>query len=107
VDDGTDTRWSSRFSDPRWICVDLGKVMKVNRVILRWEAAYASAYSIEVSTDGTNWRQVYSAEAGQGEEETITFATAEARYVRLTGRERGTEFGYSLFDFAIYGPEGP
>jgi hypothetical protein len=87
--------------------VDLGKVMKVNRVGLRWEAAYASAYTIEVSTDGTTWREVYSTEAGQGEEEMITFDPVDARYVRLTGRKRGTEFGYSLFDFAIYGPGGP
>jgi beta-glucosidase len=107
VDDSMDTRWSSKFSDPQWISVDLGKVMKVNRVGLRWEAAYASAYTIEVSTDGTTWREVYSTEAGQGEEEMITFDPVDARYVRLTGRKRGTEFGYSLFDFAIYGPGGP
>jgi beta-glucosidase len=106
VDDSMDTRWSSKFSDPQWISVDLGKVMKVNRVGLRWEAAYASAYTIEVSTDGTTWREVYSTEAGQGEEETVTFDPVDARYVRLTGRKRGTEFGYSLFDFAIYGPPG-
>jgi beta-glucosidase len=107
VDDSMDTRWSSKFADPQWISVDLGKVAKVSRVGLHWETAYASAYSIEVSTDNTTWREVYSTEAGQGEEEMVTFDPVDARYVRLTCRKRGTEFGYSLFDFAIYGPQGP
>ncbi len=104
VDGDMGTRWSSQFSDPQWISVDLGQVMKVNCVKLAWEAAFGSAYCIEVSTDGQQWRQVYSTTEGQGEEETINFPVTEARYVRLTGHKRGTEFGYSLWEFGVYGP---
>lgn len=105
VDDSLSTRWSSKFSDPQTLTVDLGKVTKVNRVVLRWEAAFGSSYALEVSTDGKEWKQVYSTDTGLGDEETIAFDTTEARYVRLTGLKRGTTYGYSLWDFAVYGPQ--
>ena len=105
VDDSLSTRWSSQFADPQTLTVDLGKTTKVNRVMMRWETAFASAYTIAVSTDGQTWKDVYATDNGPGDEENVTFDTAEGRYVRLTCRKRGTEFGYSLFDFAVYGPQ--
>jgi beta-glucosidase len=104
VDGNSGTRWSSKFSDPQTISVDLGKVMRIDRVVLRWEAAYGSAYTIAVSLDGQIWREVYAASSGLGDEEVITFEATDARYVRLTGLKRGTEYGYSLWDLAVYGP---
>src|SRR5258708_5709560 len=41
VDGSTSTRWSSAFSDPQWIRVDLGASQTITRVVLIWEAAYA------------------------------------------------------------------
>lgn len=104
VDNNGGTRWSSKFSDPQWLCVDLGEPKTIGRVLLRWESAYASSYVIAVSSDGQQWREVYATEAGQGDEELVSFAPTEARYVRLTGRQRGTAFGYSLYTFGVYGP---
>src|SRR3954454_13401200 len=40
----TSTRWSSAFSDPQWIQVDLGQSASITQVVLTWEAAYASAF---------------------------------------------------------------
>jgi len=45
VDGNTGTRWSSAFSDPQWLEVEL----------LTWETAYATAFQIQVSPDGTTW----------------------------------------------------
>jgi len=33
--------------------------------------------------------------------------TATARYVRLYGTQRGTPYGYSLWEFQVYGACGP
>src|SRR5438132_1074555 len=33
----TDDRWSSAFSDPQWLNIDLGSVSHINRVVLSWE----------------------------------------------------------------------
>src|SRR4051812_15021414 len=40
-DGSTTTRWSSAFSDPQWIQVDLGASASITQVVLNWEAAYA------------------------------------------------------------------
>jgi hypothetical protein len=54
VDGSSTTRWASvEGVDPQWITVDLGDVATVSRVLLNWEAAYASKYRIEMSADGT------------------------------------------------------
>src|ERR1700735_901498 len=55
VDGNTSTRWSSAFSDPQWLEVDLGASQTICEVTLDWEAAYAQAFQIQASADGTNW----------------------------------------------------
>src|ERR1039458_6159388 len=34
------TRWSSAWSDPQWISVDLGSTQAISKVLLDWEVAY-------------------------------------------------------------------
>ena len=104
VDGNTGTRWSSVFTDPQWIYVDLGADYNVSRVILNWEAAYASAYQIQVSNDTTNWTDVYSTTTGDGGIDDVSFVSTSARYVRMYGTTRATQYGYSLWEFEVYGP---
>ena len=66
VDGDRSTRWSSGRSDDQWLRVDLGAARPVARVVLRWEAAYAREYRVDVSTDGERWRTVWSTDAGDG-----------------------------------------
>ncbi|MET3986917.1 discoidin domain-containing protein [Streptomyces sp. PvR034] len=105
VDGDNNTRWSSQFADPQWIQVDLGAPAQVSQVVLRWEAAYAKAYRIELSTDGANWSTAYSTAAGTGGVQTHDLS-GTARYVRVYGTQRGTGYGYSLFEFQVYGTSG-
>lgn len=102
VDGRLDTRWSSEFSDPQWLAVDLGEVTKVSRVELLWEAAYARAYAIEVSSDGQTWKAVARTDAGQGGTEVVRFAPTDARWVRFFGTRRATPHGYSLWEFRVF-----
>jgi len=101
VDDDPMTRWSSEFSDPQWIVVDLGKEEKISRVELDWESA-AKAYSIDVSVDGKNWHTVYQTENGHGGKEVIPLTPVNARWVRMMGLKRATRFGYSLWEMRIF-----
>lgn len=103
VDDNASTRWGSNYSDPQWIRVDLGAVRSISRVTLLWEAAYAKAYKIQVSSDLSTWTTVYSTTSGDGSTDDISFAPVAARYVRVYGTVRATSYGYSLWDFAVYG----
>ncbi|GAB3424238.1 discoidin domain-containing protein [Flindersiella endophytica] len=57
------TRWAvatDQRLDPGWLAVDLGRPQQLDRVNLRWETAYASAYDVQVSDDGQTWRTVAS-----------------------------------------------
>lgn len=106
TDGKTGTRWASSTGDPHWIYVDLGVSLPVVQVLLRWETAYAKSYKIQVSNDAATWTDVYSTTNGSGGTETINFTQASARYVRMYGIERGTNYGYSLFEFEVYAAAG-
>jgi hypothetical protein len=102
VDADEETRWSSDFSDPQWIMLDFGAAVPVGRIVLDWETAYGRSYSIESSVDKGSWKEVYRTDGGKGGTEQITFEPVTARYIRLTGRARGTPWGYSLYSFDVY-----
>jgi len=107
VDGSGTTRWASAYVDPSWIAVDLGSNLSFNRVVLRWEAAYGKAYQIQVSSDNATWTPVYTQAAGLGGVETISFGSTTARYVRMLGTARGTQWGYSLWEFEVYSDAAP
>ena len=103
VDGDLGTRWSSAFSDPQWMQVDLGSVQPITRVKLSWEAAYATAYQLQVSNNaGGPWTVAYDNTAGTGGVEDLK-VSATARYVRLWGTQRATPYGYSLWEFQVFG----
>ncbi|MEU9307279.1 beta-1,3-glucanase family protein [Streptomyces sp. NPDC048256] len=105
VDGNPGTRWSSAFADPQWLQVDLGSVQQISRVTLTWEAAYARAYQIQTSTDAANWTTVHSTTTATGGTQNPT-VTGGGRYVRINGTARATPYGYSLWEFQVYGPGG-
>ncbi|MBN1410976.1 MAG: discoidin domain-containing protein, partial [Spirochaetales bacterium] len=105
VDGSTSTRWASAFSDPQWIMVDLGAVYNITRVVLVWETACASAYQIQVSSDGTTWTTIYSTTSGDGGTDDLS-VSGTGRYVRVYCTARATGWGNSLWELEIYGPGG-
>jgi hypothetical protein len=105
VDGNTGTRWSSAFSDPQWLQVDLGATASITQVVLNWEAAYAKSFKIQTSDDGSNWTSIYSTTTGAGGVQTLNI-TGSGRYVRMYGTVRGTAYGYSLWEFQVYGTIG-
>jgi hypothetical protein len=103
VDGNTATRWSSAWADSQWIYVDLGQSINIQRVVLVWEAAYGKDYRIEVSNDTLNWTQIFSKSASDGGMDNITGLSDSGRYVRMYGLTRATQWGFSLFEFEVYG----
>ncbi len=104
IDASLTTRWASQFSDPQWIAVDLGSSKRVRRVVLSWEAAYSPNYDIQVS-DSTSgpWTTIFTTTTGDGVGDDLRNLDGTGRYVRMFSRSRATQWGNSLFDFAIYG----
>ncbi|WP_030462399.1 DUF1996 domain-containing protein [Kitasatospora sp. NRRL B-11411] len=102
ADNNLATRWASAWSDPQWVQIDLGGTASVSHVELDWEAAYASGYQLQTSNDATTWNTVYTQANGTGGTEQIDLA-GSGRYVRLNLTKRGTQYGYSLEEFKVYG----
>ncbi|HEY0535730.1 MAG TPA: discoidin domain-containing protein [Actinoplanes sp.] len=102
VDGDAGTRWSSAFTDPQWIQVDLGSAATISQVGLQWEAAYATAFQIQTSNDGANWTDIYATTAGTGGTQTLN-VSGSGRYVRMNGTARATGYGYSLWEFQVFG----
>jgi hypothetical protein len=104
VDGDTTTRWTSDYLDNQWITIDLGAIHQMTDIKLDWEAAAGKAYDLEVSTDGQTWTTVV----------TVTDNTqigwldypglnAQGRYVRMDGYTRLTSYGFSVWEFQVFG----
>jgi hypothetical protein len=100
VDGSSTTRWSSAAADGQWLQVDLGSPQALCMVSLSWEAAYATAFQLQASLDGTSWSTVYATTTGTGGLQNLPVA-GNARYVRMYGTARATGFGYSLYDLQV------
>jgi hypothetical protein len=103
------SRWATSgttgWVDPGWIYVDLGATATVQQVVLQWDPAYATAYQIQVSANASTWTTIYSTTSGRGLKETLN-VSGTGRYVRMYGTARSGPYGYSLWEFGVYGTGG-
>ena len=100
----TTTRWASvEAVDPQWVAVDLGANYSISSVKVTWEAAYASTYAIEISTDGSNWNNLKSIAGNTALVNNHTGLSGTGRYIRIYGTARGTAWGYSIYELEVYG----
>ena len=105
-DGNTGTRWESAHGiDPSWVQVDLGATFTLTSIVLRWEPAYATAFQIQTSPDAATWTSIYSTTTGAGGVQTLA-VSGSGRYVRMYGTVRALPYGYSLWEFEVYGTGG-
>ncbi|MEV6765922.1 discoidin domain-containing protein [Streptomyces sp. NPDC051105] len=104
------TRWSSAYEDDQWIRVDLGSAQSFDRVDLTWEQAYAKAFVVQVSADGSEWTDVKSVDNGavplpfnngDASLQVEDFDQRTARYVRINCGLRNTSWGNSLWSLSV------
>jgi len=96
------SRWASDGSDPQWIYVDLGARYDLCKVVLKWETALGKDFQIQVSEDAVNWTTIDSVK-GNIDYDNYLPLQGSGRYVRMYGTTRGTLYGYSLWEFEVYG----
>lgn len=102
IDGNLQTRWASQFADGESITVDLGKRFDLDRVVIYWEAAYASSYRVEVSNNGNDWQLAASISESDGGTDEILDVAASGRYLRLTADTRATPYGASIYEMEVY-----
>ena len=101
--DGDDTsRWGSLHNDGEWITVDLQQKAALYKLRIHWEAAYASLYTVELSDDGTHWSEPLSVSSDGGWDD-VPLNDREARYIRITGKKRATQYGISIYEIQAFG----
>jgi hypothetical protein len=108
IDNNMGTRWeSTQGVDPQWIYVDIGAGKTVSSVILFWEAANAKNYTLEASNDSTFATKTTLVTktnmANKARNDTLTGLNASFRYIRMYGTARNLTYGYSIWEFQVYG----
>ncbi|EMS72740.1 polysaccharide lyase family 8 super-sandwich domain-containing protein [Ruminiclostridium cellobioparum] len=104
IDGNTSTRWASARTDSQWYTVDLGAPCNIYQINLLWESAYGKEYDIQVYNDISNINNVVSEKNGSaGWKRYALDEPAQGRYVRMQGIKRGSTYGYSLYEFEVYG----
>lgn len=96
-----DSRWASppmpiepTENSHQWVYVDFGKILEIESAKVHWyKKAFAEDYSIEISDDGEQWREVKRVRNNPSNEmnkvDEIVFDEKEnARYLRVYIRER-------------------
>jgi GH18 family chitinase len=106
VDGNAATRWSSLYTDPQWIYVDLGNTYSVNRVKITWEAAYAKNYEMQISPNASTWTSLKAITNNATVVNDHTGLSGSGRYVRIYCTARATSYGYSIFELEVYGTTG-
>lgn len=112
VDGNGSTRWVGAASDPNWLVVDLGAEHGVNRVELSWEVQSAVDFTLGLSSDSAawtdpanaTWNTVYTKTGATpgARNDSVTFATARGRYLRLYISKRSYTYGPGLYEIRAY-----
>ncbi|MCR5077172.1 MAG: discoidin domain-containing protein [Prevotella sp.] len=96
------SRWGSKHADGEWAQVDLGKAARIYKLRLHWEAAYASQYKVQLSTDGTNFTDAHTV-SSDGGEDVVMMGDVSARFIRILAISRATTYGVSLYEVEAFG----
>ena len=115
VTDGSiSTRWGSNEEDiefkNEWIKVDLEAVETIEKVVIKWEGAYAKSFDVQISTNNNTWETIYTTTSGTGNTTTITpTSPVSARYIQVNCNQKispweGHFYGYSILELEAYKP---
>jgi hypothetical protein len=103
VDGDFSTRWSSNQGMPQWLQLDMGQVVFVSELDIDWQTAFATAFQIEASNNGTSWGTVAVSSATQSGFQFITGLNVTTRFLRILATG-ATNFGnVSILEAQVVG----
>ncbi|GHJ49262.1 hypothetical protein Cs7R123_66040 [Catellatospora sp. TT07R-123] len=101
------------LTGPSWLQVDLGSNQQLGSFVIRHAGAGGEsadydtkAFTIQLSTDGTNWSTPVNVSGANSGVTTHTIATATARYVKLnvSAPTQTTDTATRVYEFEVYAP---
>jgi hypothetical protein len=98
LDPDPNSRWlSGNEEEAQWLQVDFLKVREYGGLVIDWdEEDYATAYQVEISEDGQDWRGMYAVAGGNGGRDYIYLPDTESRYLRLLFQRSSRGQGYGV-----------
>jgi len=103
LDQDPATSWKSEPQpSAQWVLIDRQKNQEYGGLAIDWDPTdHATAFSVQVSTDGTHWTEVYSTTSANGSRDYIYMPDAESRYVRLDLQRNNRGQGYGINSVSI------
>jgi len=108
-DGNTTSRWTSAFRDNEWLEGYFDRPVGIEQIVIKWETARASDFSMYLLDAKTNWIQIDRRTGSTGPEDSLTFSRPlPARGIRILCEHRATEWGNSIYEVNMTGStEGP
>jgi hypothetical protein len=106
VDGKFETRWSSEYSAPQQVVVDLGEVMPVASLRLHWESASALRYIVSVSRDMREWEKIHlclnTRASNEPRVDEVRVKDRAVRGIKLDLLARASpDWGFSLYEVEV------
>jgi hypothetical protein len=108
VDGNVETRFDTNaFQKPgMWLQIELPQQKEISGLVLDSTLSandYPRGYKVELSTDGTAWRQPVAVGSGKLPRIEITFDPAPAKFVRITQTGSAEGSYWSVHELQVYG----
>ncbi len=104
VDDDSLTYWISNSNNSNWIYVDLGKMFKVERLVLNWGANYATKYNVQGFNDKNVTTNIFTNYLSNGGTDEFKNFTSDSKIIRILCLTKvSADSGYILKEFKIFG----
>ena len=68
---------------------------------MHWEVAYGKKYEIYISDDDIKWTLVHEEKESNGGIDIIPLREVKTRYLKLNFIQRGTQWGYSIWELQL------
>ena len=108
VDGDTNTAWNAGAGGEQWFTLLAGGPhQNIHSVRLRWDADYATAYTLEASLDSNHWNTVFTETNGNGGLDEIRFGSLQTRFLRLHLTQGINPANYALREFEVFGEPLP
>ena len=108
TDGNLSSRWANNNTtepETSWIYVDLENRFTINQVVIKWQAAYATDYDVEIS-DNTTFTNATKINVNNGDGATDEVQiSGTGRYLRIYCNKKAPVWGYSIFEIDAYGTE--
>ena len=97
------TYWLSSNNNNDYLMVDLGENKTVSKVAVTWNGTqYATAFNVEVSTDGKEWTIAKAITGNTQEKNVITLDTpVEVQFVKIQGVTRNANY-YGIKEVEVF-----